>query len=179
MYDPPDLQHLRPQRPQPIVSVIAPTDDTDILQDTAYKPSPEASPNDIVATVKATHPAVDRADPLHKVKGKDPKLRRDAPSSSVMSHHRAEQDAITDELLQMSSLLKQNSVTFSDMLLEDRKAMETAEQKLDTNHDSMVKQRVRLKDYTKKAGVSTWFVLIAVSGVAAAWFMMFGIMRIF
>lgn len=96
-----------------------------------------------------------------------------------MSHHRAEQDAITDELLQMSSLLKQNSVTFSDMLLEDRKAMETAEQKLDTNHDSMVKQRVRLKDYTKKAGVSTWFVLIAVSGVAAAWFMMFGIMRIF
>ena len=150
-----------------------------MLPDTPYKPSGGALLNGMVAAVTATHPAVDHADPLNKLKGEDTKLQRDAPSSSVMSHHRAEQDAITDELLQMSSLLKQNSVTFSDMLLEDRKAMETAEQKLDTNHDGMVKQRVRLKDYTKKAGVSTWFVIIAVSGVAAAWFMMFGIMRIF
>lgn len=98
--------------------------------------------------------------------------------STLLSHHRSEQDALTDELLQMSSRLKENSLAFSSLLSEDRTALENAEKKLETNYGGMVKQRERLKGYTKQARTSTWFVIVAVAGVATAWFLLFALMRI-
>lgn len=98
--------------------------------------------------------------------------------STLLSHHRSEQDTLSEELAQMASRLKHNSVAFSDMLASDKALLETAEEKLEGNLGGMSKQRDRLKGYSKKGGVTTWFVIGAVAAVSLAWFLMFAMMRV-
>lgn len=98
--------------------------------------------------------------------------------STLLSHHRSEQDSLTDELASMASRLKANSLAFADMLSKDRDLMDSAEKKLEGNLDGMTRERERLKGYTKKGGVTTWFVIGSVVAVLLAWLFMFGLMRI-
>lgn len=64
------------------------------------------------------------------------------------------------------------------MLASDKTLLETAEEKLEGNLGGMTKQRDRLKGYSKKGGVTTWFVIGAVAAVSLAWFLMFAMMRV-
>ena len=98
--------------------------------------------------------------------------------STLLSHHRSEQDSLTEELASMASRLKANSLHFADMLSKDRELMDSAEKKLEGNLDGMTRERERLKGYSKKGGVTTWFVIGSVVAVLLAWLFMFGLMRI-
>lgn len=98
--------------------------------------------------------------------------------NTLLSHHRSEQESLTEDLAKMASILKANSLAFSDALSKDKSLLENAESKLDKNFTSMQTQQGKLKGYQKKAGVSFWFSIAAVAGVGLAWFFMFGLMRI-
>ena len=99
-------------------------------------------------------------------------------ATTLLSHHRSEQEQLTNELAEMASRLKDNSLAFASLLENDKVAMESAEGKLERNLGGMTKQRERLKGYTKKGGVTMWFTIGAVLAVTSAWFVMFGLMRI-
>lgn len=110
--------------------------------------------------------------------------KKDAPNdtqslSNLLSHHRSEQESLTEELATMASRLKMNSLEFSQLLEKDKGLMENAEEQLDGNLSGMIKERDRLKAYKKKGGVTTWFVIGSVFAVLIAWLFMFALMRIF
>lgn len=98
--------------------------------------------------------------------------------STLLSHHRSEQDALSSELATMASRLKQNSLAFSSLLEKDKQLLSTAEEKLEGNLVGMTGTRERLKSYSKKGGVSLWFTIGSVAAVACAWFFMFALMRL-
>lgn len=99
-------------------------------------------------------------------------------TSTLLSHHRSEQDSLSSELATMASRLKANSLVFSSLLEKDKQLLSNAEEKLEGNLTGMTKERERLKGYSKKGGVSLWFTIGAVGAVAMAWFMMFALMRV-
>lgn len=110
--------------------------------------------------------------------------KKDTPSdtqslSNLLSHHRSEQESLTEELATMASRLKMNSLEFSQLLEKDKGLLEKADEQLDGNLTGMIKERDRLKDYKKKGGVTTWFVIGSVLAVLFAWLFMFALMRIF
>lgn len=99
--------------------------------------------------------------------------------SNLLSHHRSEQELLTEELATMASRLKMNSLEFSQLLEKDKSLLENAENQLDGNLSGMIKERDRLKAYKKSGGVTTWFVIGSVLAVLFAWLFMFAIMRVF
>lgn len=99
--------------------------------------------------------------------------------SNLLSHHRSEQETLTEELADMAKRLKMNSLEFSQLLEKDKGLLENAEEQLDGNLSGMIKERDRLKEYKKKGGVTTWFVIGSVLAVLFAWLFMFALMRIF
>lgn len=99
--------------------------------------------------------------------------------TNLLSHHRSEQESLTEELANMAERLKLNSLEFSNLLEKDKNLLQGAEEKLDGNLTGMIKERDRLKEYKKKGGVTTWFVIGAVIAVMMAWFFMFALMRVF
>jgi hypothetical protein len=109
--------------------------------------------------------------------------KKDAPTtqslSNLLSHHRSEQESLTEELASMAERLKMNSLEFSHLLEKDKDLLQNAEEKLEGNLGGMIKERDRLKEYKKKGGVTTWFVIGAVLAVMGAWLFMFALMRIF
>ena len=78
----------------------------------------------------------------------------------------------------MSSQLKQNSIKFSAALEKDKEVIESAQDKLGGNLGRMKKEGGRLSGYEKTSRSSTWFVIMAVSGVAIAWIMMFLLIKV-
>lgn len=110
--------------------------------------------------------------------------KKDTPNdtqslSNLLSHHRSEQETLTEELANMASRLKMNSLEFSQLLEKDKSLLEKADEQLDGNLSGMIKERDRLKDYKKTGGVTTWFVIGSVLAVLFAWLFMFALMRIF
>lgn len=98
--------------------------------------------------------------------------------STLLSHHRSEQDSLSSELAQMASALKANSLAFSTLLEKDKQLLGAAEEKLEGNLVGMTGTRERLKGYSKKGGVGLWFTIGATAAVAIAWFFMFALMRV-
>lgn len=110
--------------------------------------------------------------------------KKDTPSdtqslSNLLSHHRSEQESLTEELANMASRLKMNSLEFSQLLEKDKALLEKADEQLDGSLSGMIKERDRLKAYKKTGGVTTWFVIGSVLAVLFAWLFMFALMRIF
>lgn len=101
-----------------------------------------------------------------------------ADSERILQHHRSIQDALTADLQRMASQLKQNSLYFSENLQKDKGLLTTVEDSMGSGLTGMQKERTRLGAYKKKGGWTTCYVVMAVAGVAVAWFFMFALIRI-
>lgn len=97
---------------------------------------------------------------------------------SLLSQHRSTQDALTSELADMASQLRQNAHHFNTLLEKDKAVMEDAKDKLDGNLTRMQKEGGRLGKYAKRARGTTCYTILAITMVAVAWTVMFVVIRI-
>lgn len=116
--------------------------------------------------------------PARNGKSPAPAIAANTSNDSVLQHHHSLQSSLVDSLSSMSSQLKQNSIKFSAALEKDKEVIESAQNKLGGNLGRMKKEGGRLSSYEKTSRSSTWFVIMAVSGVGIAWIMMFLLIKV-
>lgn len=88
------------------------------------------------------------------------------------------QEELADQLAQMGRQLKLNALHLANSISKEKDVMEDAGVKLETNLDTMTKERVRLRDHRGKSGSTTWMVVTAIACVIVAWIAMFFIIRL-
>lgn len=99
-------------------------------------------------------------------------------SSDLLSHQHDMQNSLLSDLTSLSSRLKTNSQTFSSNLEKDRAVLEGAKEKLEVNHERMIKEGGRLKEGKKRnRGTMCWTVGV-VGAVAVAWVVMFLLIKV-
>lgn len=98
--------------------------------------------------------------------------------SVLLDHHHALQEELISSLASMSGQLKTNALGFGDKLEKDKEVMEEAKQKLEENHEGMVKQAERLKGYSGKQKGTTCWTIAVVAGVAVAWVGVFMLIKV-
>jgi len=103
------------------------------------------------------------------------------PSTSTSRRVPLSQAAVHEELsaqlAQMATQLKRNAVHFSDTLARDQAVVEETKLKMESNYDSMQRERTRLRDHTGKSRSTTWLTLFSVIAVFVSFFIMFFIIR--
>ena len=98
-------------------------------------------------------------------------------TSSLLSASLQTHDELSNELARMATQLKQNAMHFSESLNKDRALVQSASDALERNHDTMTRERVRLRDHRGKSFGTTWMIFGALATVSAAWLFMFFIIR--
>ena len=78
----------------------------------------------------------------------------------------------------MANQLKRNAIHFSESLARDQATVEEAKVKIESNFDTMTKERVRLRDHRGKSGSTTCLVLMSTLIVAVSFVLMFFIIRL-
>ncbi|PWN29086.1 hypothetical protein BDZ90DRAFT_259143 [Jaminaea rosea] len=101
-----------------------------------------------------------------------------APSQPLLSTERTTQEALSNELLRMASVLRSQTVSFSDALERDRKLLESADEKLIQNMDVMTRTRGKLGEYAQQARGMGWFTLGTVLMVVVTWVIMFVVIKL-
>lgn len=101
-----------------------------------------------------------------------------AKSSSLLDHHHDLQQSLITDLTSMSSQLKMNSLALSSALALDRAVVEKAQDALDGNLTRMKKEGGRLGSYEKKSRGTTCAVIGLVAVVAAAWVLIFLLIKV-
>lgn len=102
---------------------------------------------------------------------------------STSSSHRvplstaAVHEELSAQLAQMASQLKRNAIHFSDTLARDQAVVEETTFKLESNFDSLHKERTRLRDHTGRGRKTTWLTIFSVLAVFVSFFVMFFIIR--
>jgi SNARE protein 1 len=77
----------------------------------------------------------------------------------------------------MATQLKHNAQHFSNSLANDKLVIEETHEKLEGNFGTMVKEKMRLRDFSVKSRGSTWLVVMIVVVVLAVFVMMVGVVR--
>ncbi|KAF8149393.1 hypothetical protein B0H34DRAFT_185880 [Crassisporium funariophilum] len=73
------------------------------------------------------------------------------------------QEELSSQLEIMAAQLKRNAIHFSNSLAKDQAVVEDAQQKLERNHDVLLKERVRLRDrHAESRGTTCWVFGIVV-----------------
>ena len=65
-------------------------------------------------------------------------------------------EELSAQLTQMATHLKRNAIHFSDTLARDQAIVEETKLKVESNFDSMQKERTGLRDHTRKGRSATW-----------------------
>ncbi|PWY97893.1 hypothetical protein BCV70DRAFT_202382 [Testicularia cyperi] len=99
-------------------------------------------------------------------------------SDTILQGDRSTQEALSNELLRMASVLKSNSLAFADALERDRLLLEKAGDHLGSNLDLMTRTRGKLGIYSKKARSMGWFTLTSILVVMLSWMLMFLVIRL-
>jgi hypothetical protein len=97
---------------------------------------------------------------------------RRVPLSTAAAH-----EELSAQLAQMATQLKRNAIHFSDTLARDQAVVEETKLKMESNYDSMHKERTRLRDHTGKSRNTTWLTLFSIIAVFVSFFIMFFIIR--
>ncbi|KAF7980363.1 hypothetical protein HWV62_38815 [Athelia sp. TMB] len=100
-----------------------------------------------------------------------------APTPAFAQNSAALQQELSDQLAQMASQLKRNTVHFSEALAKDAAVVEDAGIKLGSNYDVMKKERGRVRDLTGKTGGTTCLVMMSVVAVLVAFIFMVLLIR--
>ncbi|KAK0551968.1 hypothetical protein OC845_001941 [Tilletia horrida] len=87
-------------------------------------------------------------------------------------------DALSSELLRLSTVLRSNAVAFGAALERDRLLLEKSSDHLGANLDFMTRTRGRLGEYSRKARGMGWFTLTAIGIVMISWMLCFVVIRI-
>ena len=98
---------------------------------------------------------------------------RRVPLSTAAVH-----EELSAQLAQMATQLKRNAIHFSDTLAKDQVVVEEANLKMESNYDSMLKERTRLRDHSGKSRGTTWLTLFSIIAVFISFFIMFFIIRL-
>ncbi|KAF9650568.1 hypothetical protein BDM02DRAFT_3092878 [Thelephora ganbajun] len=98
---------------------------------------------------------------------------RRVPLSTAAVH-----EELSAQLAQMATQLKRNAIHFSDTLVRDQAVVEETKLTMESNFDSMQKERTRLRDHTGKSRGTTWLTLFSVIAVFVSFFIMFFIIRL-
>ena len=98
---------------------------------------------------------------------------RRVPLSTAAVH-----EELSAQLAQMATQLKRNAVHFSDTLARDQAVVEETKFKMESNYDSMYKERTRLRDHAGKSRGTTWLTLFSIIAVFVSFFIMFFIIRL-
>ena len=104
------------------------------------------------------------------------------PSSTSTSRHgplstAAVHEELSAQLAKMATQLKRNAIHFSDTLAKDQAVVEETKLKMESNHDSLQKERTRLRDHSGKSRRTTWLTLFSIISVFVSFFVMFFIIR--
>jgi hypothetical protein len=97
---------------------------------------------------------------------------RRVPLSTAAVH-----EELSAQLAQMATQLKRNAVHFSDTLARDQAVVEETKLKMESNFDSMQKERTRLRDHAGKSRGTTWLTLFSIIAVFVSFLVMFFIIR--
>ena len=97
---------------------------------------------------------------------------RRVPLSTAAVH-----EELSAQLAQMATQLKRNAIHFSDTLVRDQAVVEETKLKMESNYDSMQKERTRLRDHSGKSRSTTWLTLFSIIAVFVSFFIMFFIIR--
>jgi len=98
---------------------------------------------------------------------------RRVPLSTAAVH-----EELSAQLAQMATQLKRNAIHFSDTLAKDQAVVEDTKLKMESNYDSMQKERTRLKDHSGKSRGTTWLTLFSIIAVFVSFFVMYFIIRL-
>ncbi|KAF7313401.1 hypothetical protein HMN09_00495900 [Mycena chlorophos] len=170
---------LPPPEPEPIpipppVDALSPVADTDNLLlsasddvssppvPTIILPTPESAAESLLLPSKPT---------------KSTSTSTSLQPSASMQHATLRQREMVDQMATMSEQLKRNSLYFAELLEKDKRVMEGAESKLESNFDFMQKTRVMTRDLRGKTGGTTCLVLLIVVFVMLVFVMMIGLIR--
>ncbi|KAJ7600476.1 hypothetical protein C8J56DRAFT_813282 [Mycena floridula] len=88
------------------------------------------------------------------------------------------QQELQDQLALMAAQLKRNAQHFASNLEKDKAVVQEMDEKLDTNYDVMVKERIRLRDHKGKSRSTTCLVMMLVLVVLALFIFVVFIMRV-
>ncbi|KAJ1977463.1 hypothetical protein H4R33_006217 [Dimargaris cristalligena] len=97
----------------------------------------------------------------------------------LVAHHRQVQDELTDDLVRMAQALKGNSLAFKDILTQDEKALQEAQEVMGTNQNRLQQQGGRLGTYTRKSWGTTWMTWLMVLLVCLVFILMYLVIRLF
>lgn len=100
-----------------------------------------------------------------------------SPSRRVPLSTAAVHEELSAQLAQMATQLKRNAIHFSDTLAKDQTVVEEAGLKLESNYDSLHKERIRLRDHSGKSRSTTWLTLFSIIAVFVSFIVMFFIIR--
>ena len=98
---------------------------------------------------------------------------RRVPLSTAAVH-----EELSAQLAQMATQLKRNAIHFSDTLTRDQVVVEETNLKMESNYDSMQRERTRLRDHSGKSRSTTWLTLFSIIAVFVSFFVMFFIIRL-
>ncbi|KAL9932727.1 hypothetical protein V8E36_008426 [Tilletia maclaganii] len=87
-------------------------------------------------------------------------------------------DALSSELLRLSTVLKSNALAFGASLERDRLLLAKSSDQLGANLDFMTRTRGRLGEYSRKARGMGWFTLGSIAVVMASWVLCFILIRL-
>lgn len=97
---------------------------------------------------------------------------RRGPLSTAAVH-----EELSAQLAQMATQLKRNAIHFSETLVKDQTVVEETKLKMESNYDSMHKERTRLRDHSGKSWGTTWLTLLSIIIVLVGSFVAFFIIR--
>ncbi|ORX69228.1 hypothetical protein DL89DRAFT_258279 [Linderina pennispora] len=96
----------------------------------------------------------------------------------LLKSQRSTQEDLTNDLVQMASILKKNTRAFGDVIERDKHVVDETAEALGSNLASMDKQGSRLSKYRKQAWGTTGITWLAVLVVVSVFFMLVLFMRI-
>jgi hypothetical protein len=99
------------------------------------------------------------------------------PTQGLLQHGTTLQEELSAQLAQMAGQLRRNAEHFSTALAADQAVLRSAEEKIDANYDVMKRERVRLRDHRGKSLGTTCLTITSVLVVAAAFLVMFFLLR--
>ncbi|GME48381.1 hypothetical protein GTA08_BOTSDO01724 [Neofusicoccum parvum] len=98
----------------------------------------------------------------------DPTLQK---SEKLMSHNRAEQETLTSSLLEMASMLKQQTMQFGSSLESEKDILDRAGKGLDTSAQGMEAAGQRMGTLRRMTEGKGWWARVRLYGIIAALWM--------
>ena len=96
----------------------------------------------------------------------------------ILQNHREAQEAITDDLLQMATTLRQNQTKFGEAILKDNSLIEKTAEALNVNAGRMKTTGTKLSEYSRKSTSMCWLSVGAVVVAVVAFFITIGLIRV-